>query len=367
MTRTIFAAVAALAMLFGATFGLAQTAPLSAGAAPSAKVLRVATVSRPPFSDVVNGADTGFSIDLWQALMASIGAQTEVVRTATFTEMLDLVRRGEVDAAAANISVTASREAEMDFSQPIFEAGLRVMVPASEHVASSLWQVLVSADLIFAIVAAFGLLLVMGMLMWVFERRRQPYFDQPANQALFPAFWWALNLVVNGGFEERQPKSWPGRLLGVILVISSLFLVSFFVAKITSTMTVEAIQSSVNSVNDLYGKRVGTTEGSTAAAFLDRRDLRYAAYPDLVSLLAGFEADELDAVVFDAPVLAYYANTQGRGKAELVGPVFLRESYAIALPSGSPLAESLNQSLLKLRENGAYEAIRFKWFGPANG
>jgi len=33
-------------------------------------------------------------------------------------------------------------------------------------------------------------------------------------------------------------------------------------------MTISAIKSSVSSVNDLYGKRVGTVAGSTAEAFL---------------------------------------------------------------------------------------------------
>lgn len=331
----------------------------------SVEVVRVATVTRPPFSLVEEGTDTGFSLELWEALAAHMGVETEIVRTETFGEMLDLVRRGEVEAAAANISITAEREAEMDFTQPIFEAGLGIMIPASESGSSSLLSAFFSRDLVLAVAAAFGLLFAAGMLMWLFERRRQPYFDQPAREALFPAFWWALNLVVNGGFEERQPRSRAGRVLAVVLVVSSLFLVSVFVARITATMTVEAIQSSVTSVNDLYGRRVGTTAGSTAAAFLDGRDLRYRDFDGLTPLIDAFEQGELDAVVFDAPILAYYVNTDGSGIGEMVGPVFLRENYGIALPTGSPLAEPINQSLLGLREDGTYETIYRKWFGSS--
>ena len=40
------------------------------------------------------------------------------------------------------------------------------------------------------------------------------------------------------------------------MVISSLFVVSLFVARITAVMTVDALNGSVNSVSDLYGKRV---------------------------------------------------------------------------------------------------------------
>lgn len=334
------------------------------GSAP----LRLATVNRAPFSMLENGADTGFAIELWQALAEDIGRETEILRVASFSEMLNLVRSGAVDAAAANISMTAEREAGMDFTQPIFAGGLQVMVSAtSGGLAGGLGAVLFSRDLGIAIAAAFGLLFAVGMLMWAFERKRQPYFDLPAHKAAFPAFWWALNLLVNGGFEERQPKSAPGRFLAVVLVVGSLFLVSAFVAQISSAMTVRAIAGSVTSVNDLYGKQVGTTRGSTAAGFLDRREIRYAGYEDLETLFAAFEAGALEAVVFDAPILSYYANARGAGIAQLVGPIFLPENYGIALPSGSVLAEPLNQSLLKLRESGAYEAIRQTWFGPQSG
>ncbi len=169
--------------------------------------------------------------------------------------------------------------------------------------------------------------------------------------------------MVNGGFEERVPRSALGRLFATVLVLSSLFIVSIFVANITAAMTVNAIQSSIQSVNDLYGKRVGTTAGSTASAFLDGRDIRHQGFASFDDLLAGFESGQIDAVVFDAPLLAYYANTTGEGKAQLVGPVFQSENYGFALTSGSELREPINRVLLRLREDGAYDQIVNKWFG----
>jgi len=327
-----------------------------------AQDLRVATVTRPPFSMVEDGVETGFSLDLWRALVADMGRETGIERAETFGDMLDMVASGVADAAIANISITSAREAEFDFSQPIFESGLQIMVHGDASKAS-IWSALFSKDILLAIALSFGVLFAGGMLMWRFERGRDGYFDLPAKKAAFPAFWWALNLVVNGGFEERVPRSMFGRLFGVLLVVSSLFVVSLVVAKITATLTVAEIQGSVNSINDLYGKKVGTTSGSTASIYLENRDLSHRGYEDLASLLAAFESGVLDAVVFDAPILAYYVNTDLTGDAALAGPVFLRENYGIVLPSGSPLAEPLNQSLLWLRENGTYDRIYRKWFG----
>lgn len=324
--------------------------------------LIVGTITRPPFSMELAGTDLGFSIDLWEALATSMGREYRYERFDTFTEMLGAVEKQQVDLAIANISITAAREEAMDFSQPIFASGLQIMSPV-DKTGVALWNTLFKKELILSVILAFAALLGVGMLMWWLERRHQEYFNQPAKQAMFPAFWWALNLVVNGGFEERVPRTPLGRLMGVGMVITSLFFVSVFVAYVTSAMTVEAITTSINSVNDLYGKRVGTVSGSTAAKYMDDRSLDYVEYAGLGQVLEGFEDKELDAVVFDAPILAYYVKTRAQGQAQMNGPVFLRENYGIAAPTGSNLTEEINRTLLALRESGKYEEIYESWFG----
>lgn len=333
----------------------------------AAQDLRVATVTRPPFSMEQSGIDTGFSLDLMNALSEDLGASIEIVRVERFSEMLDLVRTGQVDAATANISITSQREKVMDFTQPIFESGLQIMMPAEAVETQSIWQAILSIELLLAIIVAFAALLAVGMLMWFVEKGKQPYFDLPAREALFPAFWWALNLVVNGGFEERVPRSRLGRVFGVTLVLSSLFIVSVFVAQITASMTVSAIQTNVTSINDLHGHAVGTTRNSTSSVALERRYIEHSTFDDLDSMFAAFEAGDLDAIVFDAPVLAHYVTSHPARDPRLIGPVFSRDNYGIALPTDSPFAEDINLSLLNLRENGTYDQLIQKWFGMNSG
>lgn len=352
MYRLFF--LAALALLPSAQPVLAQDDTIS-----------IATVTRAPFSMEENGKSVGFSIELWSLMADDLGLQTEFIRTSSFQDMLDMVVSRQVDGAIANISITAEREEIMDFSQPIFDSGLQIMLPF-EPDTSSIFQALLTRDIAISILVAIGLLFGGGMLMWVFERRHQPFFDRDASDALFPSFWWALNLVVNGGFEERMPISRPGRVFAVVLVFASLFLVSVFVAKITAAMTVDALQSSVESLNDLDGRRVGTLAGSTAEKFLDQREIATITYDTLDSMLVEFENSSLDAVFFDGPILSYYAKTRGNGIARMVPRVFKPENYGMALPTGSPLQEQINQGLLRLREDGRYSTLRAKWFGTGN-
>jgi len=323
-----------------------------------------ATIERPPFSYTENGKFTGFSIDLMRSVAEDLGRKIEFRRTETFPEMLGGVESGQFDGAIANISITAEREATMDFSLPIYESGLQIMVP-QDKAGGSLFRAVFSMELLVLCVAAFAILFAAGMLMWVFERRKQPYFDRPVDEAMFPAFWWALNLVVNGGFEERMPRSVPGRILSVAMVLTSLFLLSVFVAQITSSLTVEAISGSVKGINDLDGRRVATTESSTASAYLDTRDIGHETFPTLDALFEAFEQGKLDAVFFDGPILAHYASTKGRDKAKLIERVFRPEDYGIALAAQSPLRESINRSLLGLRENGNFRKIEERWFGQS--
>ncbi|MEL6640885.1 MAG: transporter substrate-binding domain-containing protein [Pseudomonadota bacterium] len=328
--------------------------------------LQIATVTRAPFSmPDGNGGHTGFSIELLDSAAEELGLTITYDRYDSFTEMMEAVENGRVHGAIANISITASREEVMDFTQPIFDGGIQVMLHPSPDRTSQLFSVLFTRDVAILVVTAVVLLLIGGMIMWVFERKRQPYFDLSAREAVFPAFWWALNVVVNGGFEERMPRSRLGRVFGPILVIASLFIVSIFVAQITAALTVNAIQDNVDNLSDLDGRRVGTIEGSTTAQFLDIRGIPHINFFDPEAMFAGFEDGKLDAVVFDGPILAYYAESVAQEDVRLLERVYRPEKYGMALPTRSIQREPLNRVLLRMREDGRYDALLAKWFGNA--
>ena len=329
-----------------------------------AQDITVATVSRSPFSMEVDGVDTGFSVDLMTAIGAELGRSVTFDRYDSFGDMLGAVQSGTADAAIANISITSERELIMDFSQPIFDSGLQVMMANKGSASGSIVSALFTREIAAALGIALTLIFGVGMIMWFFERGRQPYFDRPAKEAAFPAFWWALNLVVNGGFEERVPQSRVGRGFAVLLVIASLFIVSIFVAQITAALTVNAINSSVEDLNDLDGRRVGTVGGSTTTAFLDSRGIQHIGFAGLDELLEAFENEDIEAVVFDGPILAYYANEKSKGEARVLERVYRPENYGIAFPDGSGLREEVNQVILRFREDGTFAELRNKWFGP---
>ena len=73
--------------------------------------------------------------------------------------------------------------------------------------------------------------------------------------------------------------------------------------------------------------------------------------------------DRVEGVVFDAPMLSYYAQKNGYGELEVIGETFDEEFYGIALPVDSPYREQINRALLDIIEDGTFNELFVKWFG----
>jgi ABC-type amino acid transport substrate-binding protein len=90
--------------------------------------LRVETRMAPPFVVTTQGQLSGFSIDLWNSIARHMKARTKYHVAPDVVALLHEVRAGRADAGIAAVSITAEREKEFEFSAPILQAGLQIMV-----------------------------------------------------------------------------------------------------------------------------------------------------------------------------------------------------------------------------------------------
>lgn len=353
----------AVALLLCAA-GLAQAQTADA-TAPGAE-LRVITRVVAPF--VLKDAEgyKGFSVELWQAIAKELNRPFHFVEKGNVKEIIAGVKAGEGDAAIAAISVTAEREQQFDFSQPMFESGLQILARADQTGAAGAWSqilpLLTSTSTLTVLGLLAALIIVPAHIGWWVERRKENHLFPPQYfPGIFHAMYWAT-----GAAAGQQPDplySGIGRLLSTLLILGSLFFTSYFTATITTSLTVQQLKSDINGPEDLPGRKVGTTTGSTAAAFLRGISVEPVEFSKIDDAFSALSAKNVDAVVFDAPVLLYYAANKGQGKVRLVGPMLKKENYGIMFPQGSDLRKPVNEALLKLRENGTYDAIYAKWFG----
>jgi len=82
-------------------------------------------------------------------------------------------------------------------------------------------------------------------------------------------------------------------------------------------------------------------------------------------LSAALPQGQVDAVVYDAPVLLYYASHEGNGKVRPAGSIFRKEDYGIVFPTDTHYRKRVNMALLKLKESGVYDRLYQKWFGAS--
>ncbi len=364
MINILFRTLALISIMVGLALPLpAQEANDSAQIANEAHVI-VATRILPPFVIQGKDGDEGFSVDLWTELSKRAGVTFEWKKTDNVKALLAAVETNEAQVGISAISITAAREQKFDFSQPMFESGLQVMVASEDDAGFSIREFFgyFTQGAMPYLLGILGLLiLVPGHVVWMAERSHvEPAFSKSYIPGIFQAMAWALSAAA--GQQNTDPRSKLGRFMSVAAIFVSLLFLTYWQAELTSSFTVQQLQGDISGPDDLPGKHVGTTTGSTSAAYLKAKQVQVEEFQSIDAAFAALESHKLDAVVFDAPVLLFHAATSGRGKVRVVGPIFKRENYGILFPRGSGLRKKVNEALLTMREDGTYDTLYDKWF-----
>ena len=330
--------------------------------------LRVATRIVPPMVIQKNGVLSGFSIELWSSIGDRLNRETEYVVMADVKELLNAVEDGRADLGIAAISITSERENRLDFSQPIMNAGMQILVRGTAgnvepNPLRDLMRLLFSRTILIWLGIALLLILVPAHLIFLVERHHRNGIIPSTSYfpGIFHAMFWAAGTLATQA--DQMPRHWMARIVAVLWMFTGVVFVAFYTAQLTASLTAQQIRGSINSPQDLVGRIVGTARGSTAAIYLNEIKAQVREFEDVDDLYNALLNQQVDAVVFDSPALLYYATHDGKGLARIVGSVFHKEDYGIVFPTGSPLRKHVNEALLALRENDRYQRIYDEWFG----
>ncbi len=213
------------------------------------------------------------------------------------------------------------------------------------------------------VVAILILMLVPAHIVWALERRHDESIVRHKSYfpGIFEAAWWTVSCLATQ--SEEMPKTVVARVVAVIWMFFAIIFTAYVTAALTANLTLQTLRGDIQGPDDLPGKRVATVSGSTSEGYLKGASIKSLAFPGIDGALEALRKKEVEAVVFDAPILKYFAATRGAGQVSLVGPVFRHESYGFVLPNNSPWRKKINFALLSLREDGTYDALNTKWFG----
>lgn len=335
----------------------------TASAQPATK-LQVYTKPIEPFAFQRNGRAAGFSIELWDRVAREMDVRYELHWVQTVGEVIEAVRTRRADVGVAAISITAEREASIDFSTPFYESGLSILVNAQGRSAvSSILESVLTWDFLKLCGVLLGLLVVTAHLVWFFERKRNPeQFPEPYLQGVWESAWWAISTILSGGCDAKGPMVLGGRIVGAFWMLVCIIVITYFTAAITTIMTVNQLTSDISGPRDLPGLSVATVSGSTAERYLRSRRAKVRGFRTIDGAYAALNTKQVRAVVYDAPILMYHQSRSGNPQQMVVGRLFERQNYGIAMPANSPHRRAINQ-VLRLREEGFIDELNARWFG----
>jgi polar amino acid transport system substrate-binding protein len=214
--------------------------------------LVIATKQAAPFAmKVADGTWHGLSVDLWKRISDQLHLRYRFVEMATVEDLLKATSEGSADAAVAAITVTAERERTSDFTQPFYGTGLGVAVRGGLANWLPILRTFESFGFVEAVLALLGIALVVGVLIWLFERRENSNFAGHPVKGLISGIWWSAVAMTQAGAAHGAPTSLPGRLLAVVWMIASIIALAVFTAGLTSAIATHQLQGLVREVDDL--------------------------------------------------------------------------------------------------------------------
>ena len=319
----------------------------------------------PPFVMEDAGVYSGMAVDLWEALAQKNDLAFVYRVFPTIRELVDATADKTIGVAVTNLTITRSRADRIDFTQPWFDAGLRILVPSRQ--GASFGEVFAGLNES-GYLRAYGwlalVIVVATLLMTLFDRRFDKNFPKGWPEGTAESFYSVMSVVTSGKAPSRKNLfGWPGRIWQALWLVCGIAVMAYVTSSVTSVMTTLSLTNQINSVADLPGKSIGVFAGSVAEEYAQASGWTYREYDGIDSAVAALQAGAVDAVVGDAPVLEYYAHSHPTADLEVVGPIFEPDKYGFALAHDSRWTRPMTLELLTAHETDLIEQLRVRYFG----
>jgi polar amino acid transport system substrate-binding protein len=330
--------------------------------------IRAVTGVVPPF--VMKDGDqlTGFCIDLWNEVSARLKVKTNYQVVPNASALLGVMQAKSADVIVAPIFYSTERDREFDFSYPILEAGLQVLARGAGQSDSptplrDVLALLFSKSAAIWLAVGLIIILIPAHLLWLLDRGGEEGVSPSKNYfpGILQAMVWAATALVSQ--VQQLPGRWHARIIGLFWMFAGVVFIALYTAQLTATLTTQQIRGAINGPGDLPGKLVATFANSPAEEYLRKIGAVVRVFQTPDDMYAALLDQKVDAVLWNAPALRYFAAHDGIGRVSVVGPEINKQDIGFMFQLDSPLRKKVGHALISIREDGTYQRIYEKWFG----
>jgi ABC-type amino acid transport substrate-binding protein len=316
--------------------------------------IKVGIKQSEPFVILESGDDpTGVSIELWEGVASDLDLTYEYVTFETLDDLLRAVESDSVDISINPITVTPDRLIQMEFSQPFFITNLAIAVQRKDsYPLLRVFKLILSQQFLEILAALAVIILIFGFLAWLFERKHNKDQFGPGASGLWDAFWWSAVTMTTVGYGDKAPKSIGGRIVGLFWMFAAIIIIGVFTGTVASLLTVDKLSLDINDLDDLNKADVLTIKASTSEEYLRTKGIRARSIQDLETALDMLKQGEVDALIYDEPLLKYMIDKKPYAREIVIAPAkFMTQYYAYALPLKKTKIQPLNLAMIERIES----------------
>ncbi|KAA3681637.1 glutamate receptor ionotropic, NMDA 2B [Paragonimus westermani] len=346
-------------------------------------------MTAPNITQYIDGCCSGLTMDLLIELMKDLNFEVELYEVADglwgawtpdgWNGIIRTLMDHKADMAVTSLKITPNRSQQVEFSVPFLETGIAVIVALREGAISPTaflkpydyqsWCVI----LVFSVHAS-------GAALFIFEWFSPNGLDRGQTVghrfSLFRSLWLIWSMLFGAAVNADNPRGVASRFLANIWALFALVFLASYTANLAAFMIAKEDFYDLSGMNDWRLQQPwnvkppfrfatipsGATEENIKINFPEMAIYMHKFNRSTVEEgLKSLKAGDLDAFLYDANVLDYWASKDENCKLRIVGNLYAMTGYGIGFAKGSRWVEKVNSRILDYQKNGKFQRWKKFW------
>ncbi|HHP7242931.1 MAG TPA: substrate-binding periplasmic protein [Cyclobacteriaceae bacterium] len=329
----------------------------------SPDTLKIGYYNSPPFViENDNGKLNGISHWLWEEIMKDLNIPYRLIEM-PLDDMIEAINNKDIDLGLNPLTITSQRSKTMDFTHPYFVSNSTTLIRETSAINKGLQFIgsFFSLNFFRAVFALFLVILIFGLLVWVFERKHNKDEFDPSLKGIWSGIWWSAVTMTTVGYGDKSPRSSAGRIIALIWMFAAIIIISGFTASIASSLTVNQLSWNQNNVMDFKEKEIGTISSSATLNWLEKKFFKEInSYSSVAEAVNALKNKQIEAFMYDEPIMEYLINQEENFKGLEKLPIrFNLQLYSFGMSENlsENIQEEISNRLVEITESTDWETL----------